>query len=66
MLLPLIEYFINRYSSTFHVQEYSINSVAEIKTFINAALMTKYENGSVIIETLYVAIKHIGKVAFLT
>ncbi|XP_067455735.1 adhesion G-protein coupled receptor G6 [Thunnus thynnus] len=48
-----------QYHCTFHVQEHSINSIAEIKTFINATLMTKYENGSIIIETLDVAIKHI-------
>lgn len=66
LLLLLIEYFINRYSSSFHVQEYSIDSIAEIQNYINASLMTKYENGSIIIDTLNVGIKHLGKATFLT
>ncbi|CAK6964668.1 adhesion G-protein coupled receptor G4 [Scomber scombrus] len=48
------------YDSSFHVQEYKINSIEEIKNYINASLMTKYENGSIIIETLNVGIKHLA------
>lgn len=66
LLLLLIEYFFNRYDSSFHVQEYGINSAAEIKILIKASLMAKYENASIIIETLNVGIKHLGKTAFLT
>lgn len=65
LLLPLIVSFISRYYSTFHVQEYSMNSVAEIKTFINAALTSKYENDSISIQTMDVVIKHIGELDFL-
>ncbi|KAK2848946.1 hypothetical protein Q5P01_008780 [Channa striata] len=39
-----------QYYCAFHLQEYNINSVAEIKTLIDAALTSKYENGSIIIE----------------
>lgn len=42
-----------------------MNSVAEIQTFINAALTSKYENDSITIQTMDVAIKHIGKLDFL-
>ncbi|KAE8285729.1 Adhesion G-protein coupled receptor G4 [Larimichthys crocea] len=48
-----------QYYCTFHVQEYSKNSAAEIKTFIYAALMSEYENGSITVKTMDVAIKHI-------
>ncbi|XP_044061882.1 adhesion G-protein coupled receptor G4 isoform X2 [Siniperca chuatsi] len=48
-----------QYYCTFHVQEYNMNSVAEIETFINAALTSIYENDSIIIQTVDVAIKHI-------
>ncbi|XP_038556127.1 adhesion G-protein coupled receptor G2 isoform X2 [Micropterus salmoides] len=48
-----------QYYCTFHVQEYSMNSVAEIASFIEAALTSKYENNSITIKTMDVAIKHI-------
>ncbi|XP_042348822.1 adhesion G-protein coupled receptor G6 [Plectropomus leopardus] len=48
-----------QYFCTFHVQEQNMFSVAEVKTFINAALTSKYDDGSVIIQTTNVAIKHI-------
>ncbi|XP_034454866.1 adhesion G-protein coupled receptor G4 [Hippoglossus hippoglossus] len=48
-----------QYYGAFHVQEYKINCVAEIITFINSALTSKHENGSVIIEAVDVAIKQI-------
>ncbi|XP_067375708.1 adhesion G-protein coupled receptor G6 isoform X2 [Channa argus] len=38
------------YYCAFHVQEYSINSVAEVKTYINDALTSKYVNGSITIK----------------
>ncbi|XP_049899008.1 adhesion G-protein coupled receptor G4 isoform X2 [Epinephelus moara] len=47
------------YYCTFHVQEYNKNSVADSKAFINAALTTKYDNGSIVIQTTDVVIKHI-------
>ncbi|KAM9849666.1 adhesion G-protein coupled receptor G6 [Aulostomus maculatus] len=53
------KYFINRYTCTFHVQEYKIHSVTEVTTLIRAALTSKYENGSIVIETTEVDIKHI-------
>lgn len=43
-----------------------MNSVAEIITFINAALTSKYENGSITIQSMVVAIKQIGEMDFLT
>lgn len=43
-----------------------MNSVAEIITFINAALTSKYENGSITIQTMVVVIKQIGEMDFLT
>nr|XP_046262818.1 adhesion G-protein coupled receptor G4 isoform X3 [Scatophagus argus] len=49
----------HRYYCTFHVQEYNMNSVAEIKTFIHAALTSKYQNNSLTVHTMDVAIKHI-------
>ena len=66
LILLLLLCFIRRYYCTFHVQEYNINSVAEIESFINATLTSKYENGSVIIQTLTLAIRHIGEIDFLT
>ncbi|XP_035506328.2 adhesion G-protein coupled receptor G4 isoform X1 [Scophthalmus maximus] len=48
-----------QYYCTFHVQEYNMNCVAEIITSIRTALTSKYENGSVVIEALDVAIKQI-------
>ncbi|TDH07474.1 hypothetical protein EPR50_G00106460 [Perca flavescens] len=48
-----------KYYCTFHVQEYNTNSVAEIKAVINAALLSKYENDSIVIQPIDVAIKHI-------
>ncbi|XP_071314384.1 adhesion G-protein coupled receptor G6 [Trachinotus anak] len=48
-----------QYYCTFHIQEYNINSVAEILTFIQAALTSKYENGSIIIQATNVTVKHI-------
>lgn len=65
-LLPLTMCVIRRYYCTFHVQEYSKNSAAEIKTFIYAALMSEYKNGSITVKTMDVAIKHISKLALLT
>ena len=64
--MPLNVCFILRYYCTFHVQEYNINSVAEIKSVINAALLSKYENDSIVIQPIDVAIKHIGKLDVLT
>lgn len=42
-----------------------MNSVAEIQTFINAALTSKYENDSIAIQSMDVAIKRIGMLDFL-
>lgn len=42
-----------------------MNSVAEIASFIEAALTSKYENNSITIKTMDVAIKHIGTLDFL-
>ncbi|XP_032384533.1 adhesion G-protein coupled receptor G4 [Etheostoma spectabile] len=50
---------LKKYYSTFHIQEYNINSVAETKAIINAALLSKYENDSIVIQPMNVAIKHI-------
>ncbi|XP_062249160.1 adhesion G-protein coupled receptor G4 isoform X1 [Platichthys flesus] len=47
------------YYCAFHVQEYKKNSVAEIITFINSALTSKHQNGSIIIEAVDLAIKQI-------
>lgn len=65
LLLPLIVCSVGRYHCTFHVQECSMNSVAVIQTFINAALTSRYENDSITIQTMDVTIKHIGKLDFL-
>lgn len=64
--LPLTVFFIIRYYCAFHVQEYTLNSVAETKTLINAALTSKFKNDSITIETMDVVIKHIGKLDSLT
>lgn len=64
-MLLLIVCFISRYFCTFHVQEYSMNSVAEMTTVINAALTSKYENGSISIQSRDVVIKHLGKMRFM-
>ncbi|XP_037635374.1 adhesion G-protein coupled receptor G6 [Sebastes umbrosus] len=48
-----------QYCCTFHVQEYNVNSAAETQTVIKAALTSKYENNSIIIQPTEVAIKHI-------
>lgn len=43
-----------------------MNDVAETETFIKAALTSKYENGSVIIQSMNMTIVHIGKMDFQT
>ncbi|KAL6117451.1 adgrg4 [Pungitius sinensis] len=48
-----------QYNCTFHVQDYSQNSLAEIETFVTAALTSGYETDSIVIQTMDVAIKHI-------
>ncbi|XP_039976498.1 adhesion G-protein coupled receptor G2 [Xiphias gladius] len=48
-----------QYYCIFHVQEYNIISLEEMIAFIDAALTSKYENGSIIIQAIDVAIKHI-------
>nr|XP_040029884.1 adhesion G-protein coupled receptor G4 [Gasterosteus aculeatus aculeatus] len=48
-----------QYYCTFHVQEYSQNSLAESERFITAALTSGYETDSFAIQTIGVAIKHI-------
>lgn len=64
LLCRLIVFLLCRYYCTFHVQEYSQNSLAESKTFITAALTSGYETDSFAIQTIGVAIKHIGKLAW--
>lgn len=59
MLLRIV-YFITRYLCNFHVQEYNEYTVAETSAIIHDALMSKYENSSVTIQTLDITIKHIG------
>ncbi|KAK9518261.1 hypothetical protein VZT92_023572 [Zoarces viviparus] len=48
-----------QYYCTFHVQEYNMNSVADILTLINATLTSGYKNDSITIQTMDLAIKHI-------
>ncbi|KAK5864619.1 hypothetical protein PBY51_015848 [Eleginops maclovinus] len=48
-----------QYNCIFNVQEYNINTVAEITTFIHAALTAKFVNNSITIQTTEVIIKHI-------
>ncbi|XP_023277381.1 adhesion G-protein coupled receptor G4-like isoform X1 [Seriola lalandi dorsalis] len=48
-----------QYYCSFHIQEYNINSVAEMIIFINASLTSKYENGSIVIQAMDVSIKQI-------
>lgn len=59
-MLLLIVYFSTRYLCMFHVKEYNKSTVAETSIIIHNALMSKYENNSVTIQTLNVTIKHIG------
>ncbi|XP_028271747.1 adhesion G-protein coupled receptor G4 isoform X2 [Parambassis ranga] len=48
-----------QYYCIFHVQEYNIYSVSETENLINAALMSKYEDGSTVIQTIQLRLKHI-------
>ncbi|XP_056295587.1 adhesion G-protein coupled receptor G4 isoform X2 [Pseudoliparis swirei] len=48
-----------QYYCAFHVQEFNKNTVADIFTHINAALKPGFRNGTIIIETLNMSIKHI-------
>ncbi|XP_034037909.1 adhesion G-protein coupled receptor G4 [Thalassophryne amazonica] len=48
-----------QYNCTFHVQESVIASVEESEKIIYEALKLKYENNSVVIETVDVVLKHI-------
>ncbi|KAI9514626.1 hypothetical protein NQZ68_031513 [Dissostichus eleginoides] len=59
VLNVIIKENVGRYDCTFNVQEYNINSVAEIIAFIHVALTAKYLNNSIIIQTTEVAVKHI-------
>lgn len=59
-MLLLIVYFITRYLCNFHVRGYDECNVSETSTIIKNTLMSQYENNSITIQTLDVAIKHIG------
>nr|XP_012773042.2 adhesion G-protein coupled receptor G4 isoform X1 [Maylandia zebra]XP_023010521.2 adhesion G-protein coupled receptor G4 isoform X1 [Maylandia zebra] len=48
-----------QYYCAFHVQECNKNTVAEIEILIQAALVSKYQNHSIIIQTVEVMIRHI-------
>lgn len=55
---------IDRYYCSFHIQEYTIKNVSEMKTVVEAALTSKYENGSITIQATNLTIKHISKIHF--
>ncbi|KAF3838601.1 hypothetical protein F7725_010369 [Dissostichus mawsoni] len=59
VLNVIIKENVGRYDCTFNVQEYNINTVAEIIACIHVALTAKYVNNSIIIQTTEVAVKHI-------
>ncbi|XP_030595973.1 adhesion G-protein coupled receptor G2 [Archocentrus centrarchus] len=48
-----------QYYCTFHVQKYNKNNVSEIEILIHAALAPKYKNGSTVIQTAELTLKHI-------